>query len=164
MTQFFAKKLNKKGFTLAELLIVVAIIAVLVAIAIPIFMGSLEKARVGVHRSNARALKSMAVGDILSDNAFEQYAGENQYYVVIGHYNFAKEEFGIDQIKGYAKADLPTEVPAGQMCASPANLSAATNIATEAKNTKADWSDFADKAGVDVIGRISTAAKTARGK
>ena len=30
-------KKNKKGFTLAELLIVVAIIAVLVAISIPIF-------------------------------------------------------------------------------------------------------------------------------
>lgn len=30
-------KTNKKGFTLAELLIVVAIIAVLVAIAIPVF-------------------------------------------------------------------------------------------------------------------------------
>ena len=36
---------NKKGFTLAELLIVVAIIAVLVAIAIPIFTAQLEKAR-----------------------------------------------------------------------------------------------------------------------
>ena len=31
------KKVNKKGFTLAELLIVVAIIAVLVAISTPIF-------------------------------------------------------------------------------------------------------------------------------
>lgn len=30
-------KINRKGFTLAELLIVVAIIAVLVAVAIPIF-------------------------------------------------------------------------------------------------------------------------------
>lgn len=33
----------KKGFTLAELLIVVAIIAVLVAISIPIFSSQLEK-------------------------------------------------------------------------------------------------------------------------
>ena len=42
-------KTNKKGFTLAELLIVVAIIAVLVAIAIPVFttQGALNW-RVGV--------------------------------------------------------------------------------------------------------------------
>ena len=38
-------KINKKGFTLAELLIVVAIIAVLVAIGIPIFTSQLEKSR-----------------------------------------------------------------------------------------------------------------------
>lgn len=38
---------NRKGFTLAELLIVVAIIAVLVAISIPIFTGQMEKARGG---------------------------------------------------------------------------------------------------------------------
>ena len=36
---------NKKGFTLAELLIVVAIIGVLVAISIPIFTSQLEKSR-----------------------------------------------------------------------------------------------------------------------
>ena len=40
---FKKAKENKKGFTLAELLIVVAIIAVLVAISIPIFTSQLEK-------------------------------------------------------------------------------------------------------------------------
>ena len=40
---FKKAKENKKGFTLAELLIVVAIIAVLVAISIPIFTAQLEK-------------------------------------------------------------------------------------------------------------------------
>ena len=39
---------KKKGFTLAELLIVVAIIAVLVAISIPIFTSQLKKARLAV--------------------------------------------------------------------------------------------------------------------
>ena len=47
-------KKNNKGFTLAELLIVVAIIAVLVAIAIPIFNNSLEKSREGVDVANIR--------------------------------------------------------------------------------------------------------------
>ncbi len=49
------KKLNKKGFTLAELLIVVAIIAVLVAISIPVFTSQLEKSREAVDLANIRA-------------------------------------------------------------------------------------------------------------
>ena len=46
---------NNKGFTLAELLIVVAIIAVLVAIAIPVFTKQLERSREAADISNARA-------------------------------------------------------------------------------------------------------------
>jgi type IV pilus assembly protein PilA len=48
-------KNNKKGFTLAELLIVVAIIAVLVAIAIPVFGSQLKKAHDAVDVANVRA-------------------------------------------------------------------------------------------------------------
>lgn len=50
------KKLtNKKGFTLMEMLIVVAIIAVLVAIAIPTFNGALTKAKEATDVANIRA-------------------------------------------------------------------------------------------------------------
>ena len=49
------KKNNNKGFTLAELLIVVAIIAVLVAIAIPVFTAQLEKAREATDIANVRS-------------------------------------------------------------------------------------------------------------
>lgn len=45
---------NKKGFTLAELLIVVAIIGVLVAISIPIFSSQLEKSREATDIANVR--------------------------------------------------------------------------------------------------------------
>lgn len=47
-------KEKQGGFTLAELLIVVAIIAVLVAIAIPVFTSQLEKARLAVDHSAMR--------------------------------------------------------------------------------------------------------------
>lgn len=58
---FPTKKENEKGFTLAELLIVVAIIAVLVAIAIPIFSAQLEKSNRAVDMQTARSVQS-AIG------------------------------------------------------------------------------------------------------
>lgn len=60
-------KNNKKGFTLAELLIVVAIIAVLVSIAIPVFTGQLEKARESTDLSNIRAAYAEIAADALLD-------------------------------------------------------------------------------------------------
>ena len=59
------KKRNKKGFTLAELLIVVAIIAVLVAIAIPIFTSQLDKARCATDTANVRSYVAERVVDAL---------------------------------------------------------------------------------------------------
>lgn len=60
-------KTNKKGFTLAELLIVVAIIAVLVAIAIPVFTSQLEKSREAVDAANIRAAYAELMADEISD-------------------------------------------------------------------------------------------------
>lgn len=62
-------KKNKKGFTLAELLIVVAIIGVLVAVSIPIFTSQLEKAREATDVANMRAAKAEAVSIYLSGGA-----------------------------------------------------------------------------------------------
>lgn len=62
------KKLsNKKGFTLAELLVVVAIIAVLVAVSIPIFSAQTKKANLATNQANARAAKAAAVSEVLGN-------------------------------------------------------------------------------------------------
>lgn len=63
------KKLNnKKGFTLMEMLIVVAIIAVLVAIAIPVFNGALTKSKEAADVANVRALYAEWQVGILTEN------------------------------------------------------------------------------------------------
>ncbi len=64
------RKLNK-GFTLAELLIVVAIIGVLVAISIPIFTSQLRKARVAVNQANARAGEAAAYAAYLENPSYD---------------------------------------------------------------------------------------------
>ena len=63
------KKLRKseKGFTLAELLIVVAIIGVLVAISIPIFTSQIEKANQAADAANIRAAYAECAADALTD-------------------------------------------------------------------------------------------------
>lgn len=58
-------KKNKKGFTLAELLIVIAIIGILVAISIPIFTSQLKKARLAVNKANARTALSSAMAEFI---------------------------------------------------------------------------------------------------
>lgn len=52
---------NTKGFTLMEMLIVVAIIAILIAIAIPTFTTQLEKAREAADIANIRSTYSEAM-------------------------------------------------------------------------------------------------------
>ncbi len=62
----FSRKINRRGFSLAEVLIVVAVIAVLVGIAIPVFAGQLEKNRDSVTATNLRAAYDEANATLLS--------------------------------------------------------------------------------------------------
>ena len=64
------RKTRGKGFTLAELLIVVAIIAVLVAISIPIFTSQLHKARVATDWANLRAYYAEIQADFISTGKY----------------------------------------------------------------------------------------------
>ena len=62
------KKRLKKGFTLAELLIVVAIIAVLTAIAVPLFVTSLNKSQKAADDATISAVRSAAIAYILNQD------------------------------------------------------------------------------------------------
>ncbi len=71
MRNVLSKKLkNKKGFTLAELLIVVAIIAILVAIMIPVFGGARANAIQAKDLANVRAAYAEAVLEKMASSSY----------------------------------------------------------------------------------------------
>ena len=72
---------NNKGFTLIEMLIVVAIIAILVAVSIPMVNNSLERSREATDEANERAFKAAIMIEYLNNDDFK-YTGSGHlaYY------------------------------------------------------------------------------------
>ncbi|SDK52490.1 type II secretion system protein [Natronincola ferrireducens] len=68
MIQMFTKRMkNRKGFTLIELIVVIAILGILALIAVPRLMGFTERAKESADAGNARTLYN-AITIALADN------------------------------------------------------------------------------------------------
>ena len=97
---------NKKGFTLMEMLIVIAIIVILVAIAVPTFTSQLQNANNAADAANMRAAKAQAAATYLADTA--TYAGKTtELYFDAADGTLDDETTGITSYcKGQADKDI----------------------------------------------------------
>ena len=89
-------KKKSNGFTLAELLIVVAIIAVLVAISIPIFSSQLEKSRESTDLANVRAAYAEVMNAAISDDTNSSLWNGSQYVKTV-ELKQTKDGWAIDE-------------------------------------------------------------------
>ena len=102
-------KKNKKGFTLVEIMIVVAIIALLAAIAVPSFMNARTKSMQSSCQNNLR----------LIDGAVQQYALDNSnalagtMAVLVGTNAYIKDT---PACKGGGAYTLPANLGAKTSC------------------------------------------------
>lgn len=74
---------NRTGFTIAELLVVVAIIGILVAVSIPVFNAQIEKSREATDIANLRAAKAAGIAAVISgklEDGTEIQAGKDYWY------------------------------------------------------------------------------------
>ncbi len=76
MKNLIKKLKNKKGFTLMEMLIVVAIMVILVAVSIPVFTSQLGNARKATDDANIRAAKSVMLTQYMTGTL----ADDEMYY------------------------------------------------------------------------------------
>ncbi len=110
-------KNNKKGFTLAELLIVVAIIAVLVAISIPIFTAQLEKSKEATDLANIRATYAelaVAVLDTNADSASTVTLSQNEDGWKVAEHNVAGVSLGNDMAKSGGTMTITVSAGTGE--------------------------------------------------
>lgn len=105
---------NNRGFTLAELLITVAIIGVLVAISIPVFASQTEKSREATDLSNVRAAYAEVMAEAITENMEyqkktvplkqKQDDWQSADSVTIGGITHAKGEGDTDHWRGTPRA------------------------------------------------------------
>ncbi|MBE5841664.1 MAG: prepilin-type N-terminal cleavage/methylation domain-containing protein [Butyrivibrio sp.] len=95
---------KNKGFTLAELLIVVAIIAVLVAVSIPIFTGKLEQARIATTEANIRSAKAAALADWMDVAQIDEENFDESFLASVKNFfNLSMVVYADNSIKYYDK-------------------------------------------------------------
>ncbi len=103
------KKRGYKGFTLMEMLIVVAIIAVLVAIAIPVFSAQLNNAKVAADAANIRGGYAAATADVAGNK--DAASGDTYYLKSDGTVTQTQSE---GNFKTQGTTDSVTQDVAGQ--------------------------------------------------
>ena len=79
-------RLNKKGFTIVELVIVIAVIAILAAVLIPTFSNVIEKANTSSALSEAKNAMTDDLANAEADyenmDDYKSADGKTQYYVI----------------------------------------------------------------------------------
>ena len=94
---------NRRGFTLGELLIVVAILMVLVAVAIPTGLYQLEKVRETVDIAHLRQAKSAAAAYFITNPPTDSKVVRKYYDVYSGELVSWKDEKAVKNIPLYGK-------------------------------------------------------------
>lgn len=106
------KLMNKKGFTLIEMLVVIAIIAILVAIVIPVVGNSTVKAKQAADAANIRsAVAELSIANLTNEapstkvTAVDGEEGAFQYEITLKAGKFDKLD-DLDTLGGLAKGEF----------------------------------------------------------
>ena len=154
---------NKKGFTLVEMLIVVAIIAILVAVSIPVVGSALEKARNATDAANERALKGdLAAAYLLQEAGMSDKAAVKIEAGIPYAYDAVNGKIGIKPSAGYGQSTKPNKLQ-GMILYGVINASGDVTVGWFDKDATAPTSEEAVKAANNCITSTVIAAPATGG-
>ncbi len=117
-------KKMKKGFTIIELVIVIAVIGILSAVLIPTFSGVTEKGKKAAAIENAKNAYTQALVDEDESNNYTDaiyYDAVNGYYVVIKDGQLVNEAFKTEaEAETEAGISVETSTESGFLAKTPA--------------------------------------------
>jgi len=102
------KRLNNKGFTLVEIIIVLAIIAILASVAVPSFIGCIEKAKKEVCNTNCLQLERMYETYLILEGTDHTDVVFAQYLQEYGE-NICPDHGDISYVDGKVQCSIHTE-------------------------------------------------------
>ena len=106
MKKYIRKK--SKGFTLIELIIVIAILAVLAAIALPKYNNSKRKSVITAHNANVRVLESAALNYVANGGGAATWPGDASHKEYVK--NYPKVPKGITELSDKAGQDYTVTI------------------------------------------------------
>ena len=135
------RKNNRKGFTIVELVIVIAVIAILAGVLIPTFSSVVEKANKSADIQKVRNLYTEYVSKVDANTADKVYvqAADDVYYLF--------ENGELDDSQTFKAADFADEVGADVVSKSATDTDVVVEEITEAATTEAATTEADPGAG-----------------
>lgn len=144
------KKMNKKGFTIVELVIVIAVIAILAAVLVPTFSNVISNAKDSAALSNAQAAYKEYYAGLEADEL--DSAANDFVYNKDGRYVVIKDGKVVDTIYESNDAALAAQFPENTTEDIDSEIEGVQYVGYDVSNTAVD--------GVDNLYEVTASTKT----
>lgn len=124
------KKLNKKGFTLIEIIVVVVVLAVLMAVAVPSVLKYVHEADNAKYMAQGRSVMNIAQTEVVKAYVGDSKIDANELATLTNNATYSVDGLTVTDVKIYTAASVSEVNGKIVYAGAPTALTASTNLPT----------------------------------